>query len=177
MDETQRDLLQRCARAAQGARKEIQQAKNSLEKLAAADKTVSRMGQALGLVTACVLMTTVGDPLDYTCGEAYRKALGLNLKERSSGKHQGRLKISKRGPSIARRWLYFAALRLIQQSEVKPWYEQKKNKDQQRGGKGVVAVMRKLALAVYAVAKGATFDPARLFPGRNVPAAGGVKQP
>ena len=35
---------------------------------------------------------------DYHCAEAYRKAMGLNLKERSSGRYQGQLKITKRGP-------------------------------------------------------------------------------
>jgi hypothetical protein len=37
--------------------------------------------------------------------------MGLNLAERSSGKWQGKLKISKRGSSKVRRWLYMAALR------------------------------------------------------------------
>ena len=55
-------------------------------------------------------------------GAAYRKAMGLNLKERSSGKHQGRLKITKRGPSVVRRWMYFAAMRLTQDPHVKPWH-------------------------------------------------------
>jgi transposase len=167
------DFVQRSARAAQAARQEIRQVQNSLEKRAAGDEVVQRVGQAVGMVTACVLFAAVGNPGDYSCGEAYRKALGLNLKERSSGKYRGHLKITKRGPSIARRWLYFSALRMVQQAAVKPWYERKKSQDQQRGGKGVVAVMRKLSLAVYAVARGATFDAARLFPGRNITAAAG----
>ena len=66
---------------------------------------------------------------------------------------------------------------MVQQPAVKPWYERKKNQDQQRGGKGVVAVMRKLSLAVYAVARGATFDAARLFPGRNMAADAGGQAP
>ena len=172
MTEADRAYVQRCARAAQAARKEIAQMQKALERRAQGDEVLQRVGQGIGLVTACVLFATVGDPRDYSCGEAYRKALGLNLKERSSGKHQGHLKITKRGPSIARRWLYFAALRMIKQPAVRPWYERKKSKDQERGGKGVVAVMRKLALAVYAVAQGAIFDPARLFPGRNMSATG-----
>jgi len=173
MQSTDCDFVQRCARAAQGARQEIRQVQNSLEKRVAGDEVLQRVGQAVGRVTACVLFAAVGNPGDYSCGEAYRKALGLNLKERSSGKHQGRLKITKRGPSIARRWLYFSALRMVQQPAVKAWYERKKGQTQQYGGKGVVAVMRKLSLAVYAVARGATFDAARLFPGRKITANGG----
>jgi hypothetical protein len=45
-------------------------------------------------------LVLIPDPHNYPCGEAYRKAMGLNLKERSSGKHQGKLKITKCGPSI-----------------------------------------------------------------------------
>lgn len=166
------DFVQRCAREALNTQREIDRVRSSLEKQAAQHPGVERVGQVVGLVTACVLAVTVGDPRNYSCGPAYRKALGLNLKERSSGKHQGQLKITKRGPSLARRWLYFAALRRVQDPAVRPWYESKKRRCQDRGGKAVVGVMRKLALAIYAVAQGATFDPARLFPGRNVAADG-----
>ena len=160
--------IQRCAQAALEARQKRDMARNVLERHALQDDHMRRVGEAIGMATACVLFMTVGNPRNYSSGWAYRKALGLNLKERSSGQHQGQLKITKRGPSIARRWLYLAALRMVQDVEVNPWYERKKNKDQQRGGKGVVAVMRKLALAIYAVANGATFDAGRLFPGRNM---------
>ena len=169
MEQPDRDLLQRCARAAQEARQKIQEAQSSLERMAAGNEMVTRIGQAVGMVTACVLLTTVGDPRDYSCGEAYRKALGLNLTERSSGKHQGQLKISKRGPSTARRWLYLAALRLVKRAGVRQGYEAKKGRDGQEAKRAVVGVMRKLALALYQVgAKGATFEPSRLFPGQPV---------
>ncbi len=36
----------------------------------------------------------VGTPVDYPNPHSYLKALGLNLKERSSGKHKGQLKIT-----------------------------------------------------------------------------------
>jgi len=176
MEPAECDFMQRCARAAQAARKEIQQVQNVLEKRAAGDEKLQRVGQAVGMVTACVLFATVGDPTEYSCGEAYRKAMGLNLKERSSGKHVGHLKITKRGPSMSRRWLYFSALRMIQHPAVKPWYEHKKSKHQDHGGQGVVGVMRKLSLAVYAVARGATFDAARLFPGRKPTAKPGPSE-
>ena len=94
----------------------------------------------------------------------------MNLKERSSGKYQGHLKITKRGSSLARRWLYFAALRMVQKAGIREWFVAKKHKDQERGNGAVVAVMRKLALALHAVAtRGVTFEPARLFPGRPCP--------
>jgi transposase len=109
----------------------------------------------------------LGDPANYHCGDAYRKAMGLNLKERSSGKYEGKLKITKRGPSMARRWMFFAAMRILQKPPVRRWFEAKKRKDGDRGLGAVVAVMRKLAPALHAVgARGEKFSLERLFPGR-----------
>ena len=159
-------LVQKCAQQALTVRREIRSAKKQLEALTKADPVIQSMAGVVGVTTACVLRVAVGNPQDFHCGEAYRKAMGLNLKERSSGKHQGKVKITKRGPSLARRWLYFAALRIIQESPVRRWYEAKKAKDQGRGMRAVVAVMRKLALALYSVtAGGEDFSLDRLFPG------------
>ena len=63
-----------------------------LKRLAQKNETIRRQAEAVGTATACVLWVSLGDPKDYHCGEAYRKAMGLNLKERSSGKHKGKLK-------------------------------------------------------------------------------------
>jgi transposase len=93
--------------------------------------------------------------------------MGLNLTERSSGTSKGQLHISKRGQPQARRWLYLAALRLAQQAGVGRWYQAKKDRDGQRAKRALVGLMRKLALALYQVgAKGAAFEPGRLFPGQ-----------
>ncbi len=163
-------LLQQCAQQALAARGEIREAKKKLESLSKADQVIQSRAEVVGTTTACVLRVSVGAPQDYHCGEAYRKAMGLNLNELSSGKHQGKLRITKRGPSLARRWLYFAALRAVQQSSVRRWYEAKKRKDQDRGIGALVGVMRKLALAVYAVSvRGEAFSWDRLFPGSPSP--------
>jgi transposase len=90
--------------------------------------------------------------------------MGLNLVERSSGTYQGRLRISKRGSPRSRQWLYFAVLRLIQKSGVRPWYEAKKAHDEGDARRAVVAVMRKLAVALYHVGvQNEEFQPHRLF--------------
>jgi len=147
----------------------VQQTKTALRKLVERSITLQRMATVVGPATACVLYLTMGDPHNYSCGAAYRKGMGLNLTERSSGQYQGVLKISKRGPSLARRWLYMAALRQLQDAAVRPWDEAKKKRDGERGQIAVVGVMRKLALAIHAVTTtGEAFDPARLFPGRPV---------
>jgi transposase len=150
-------------------RREIERCKRQLESLCAEHEVIQAQAAATGVVTACVLWVHLGDPRKYDSGPAYRKAMGLNLKERSSGKWAGQLKITKRGPSEVRRWLYFAALRWIKKQGVHDWYEVQKSRrvgDRAGAMRAVVGVMRKLALALYQVgACGATFDAALLFPG------------
>ena len=69
----------------------------------------------MGAATLAVLWSEAGDPVAYSSAGADVKALGLNLKERSSGQRNGQLAISKRGPAMSRRWLFFWALRASHQ--------------------------------------------------------------
>ena len=128
------------------------------------DRVLRRMASVVGKTTSLVLETTQGTPLDYPNPHSYLKGLGLNLKERSSGKHAGQLKITKRGPGKARKYLYFATLRLRQQDPViAAWYEKKVKRDGGLKSKAVTAVMRKLALSLWHVARGESFDSRKLF--------------
>jgi len=157
--------VQECAEAALAAKHEVQKASSALEKLAQSNAIIARQAAVIGWATACVLWAHLGDPRNYHCAEAYRKAMGLNLKERSSGRHKGQLKITKRGHGAVRRWLYFAAMRLVQKAEVVEWYAVKKSKHAKGGGtRALVAVMRKLALGLHAIGTGEEpFDARRLF--------------
>lgn len=151
------------AQGALSAHRQKRQAAKRLAELSAKHPLLPALGKVVGVTTACVLWVGVGDPRRYDSGAAYRKAMGLNLKERSSGRFKGHLKITKRGKSMTRRFLYYAAMRYVQGPPVKAWYLEKKRRDGQEGMRGIVAVMRKLPLAVYAAAHGEPFDPARLF--------------
>jgi transposase len=156
--------MQQCATMALAAYRETQNSRLQLKQLVKGNDVIQRQATAVGMATACVLWVALGDPRDYPCGEAYRKAMGLNLKERSSGRYQGHLKITKRGPSIVRRWMYFAAMRTAQSPFVKPWFEAKKAKDKGRGNGALIAVARKLALALHAMGTdGTAFEAWRLF--------------
>jgi transposase len=156
--------MQQYAAMALAAYREIRKAREELERLARDNAVLQRQAKIVGKATACVLWVALGDPRNYPCGEAYRKAMGLNLKERSSGKHQGQLKITKRGPSIVRKWMYFAAMRMSRSPLVRPWFEEKKAKDKGRGKGALIAIARKLALALYSVgARGEAFEPQRLL--------------
>jgi len=61
---------------------------------------LTRLAAVTGKTTSLVLEAALGSPLDYPNPGSYLKAMGLNLKERSSGKHKGQLKITKRGNGI-----------------------------------------------------------------------------
>jgi transposase len=162
--EWQRRQIQDYAQQALAARVEGQQAERELRRLAAGHLVIQAQGKVVGVPTACVLWTSTGDPRKYHAAAAYRKAMGLNLAERSSGKYKGRLRISKRGSARTRKWLYFAVLRLIQRYGVRPWYEAKKARNEDDARIAVVAVMRKLALALYHVGiDNEEFQPRRLF--------------
>jgi transposase len=160
------ERLRRYAQQVQDGLRQQRQARRRLRQLAAALPAVRAMGAVVGVVTACVLWVELGDPRDYHCGPAYRKAMGLNPKERSSGRWQGQLKLSKRGPGAVRRWLYLAALRWVRHEPVRSWYLRQKAQRRGAARPALVGVMRKLALALYRVGgRGEPFDPARLYRG------------
>jgi transposase len=160
------ERLRRYALQIQQCRGEIAAARKRLRALTRDHAAIGAMGEVVGVPTACVLWVELGDPSSYHCGSAYRKAMGLNLAERSSGQWQGKLKISKRGSSTVRRWLYLAALRWVKQEPVHSWYVQQKELRRGEGKPAVIGVMRKLALALYRVGgRGEKFDQRQLYQG------------
>jgi transposase len=160
----QQRQIQEYAEWVLAARQQANRAQRRLRQLAVGHPVLQAQGQVVGVPTACVLWTSTGDPRHFDWAGAYRKAMGLNLAERSSGTCQGRLRISKRGSARTRQWLYFAALRLVQQCGVRPWYEAKKARHEGEARRVLVAVMRKLAVALYHVGvRNEGFQPRRLF--------------
>jgi transposase len=156
--------IQDYAEQALSARQQANRADRQLRRLATGHAVLQAQAKVVGVPTACVLWASTGDPRKFHSAGAYRKAMGLNLAERSSGVCKGRLRISKRGSARTRQWLYFAALRLVQQCGVRPWYEAKKARDEGDGRRVLVAVMRKLALALYHIGvHNEEFKPRRLF--------------
>lgn len=158
MLQTLAEEILRCRKAANKARAEV-------ERLSEAHEAAGRMGQVIGKATAAILISKAGDPQEYASATSLVKSLGLNLKERSSGKHKGQLKITKRGPSVCRYYLYLAALRLIQDDPVvRAWYSKKVARDGGRmKNKAVIAVVRKLVKGLWHVARGEPFDSRLLF--------------
>lgn len=126
---------------------------------------ITEVSELCGKTTTIVLSALLGDLRRYDNAQSLLKAVGLNLREYSSGNHKGELKISKRGPGKARFYIYWLALRLIQRDPVvKCWYNRKVVRDGGRfKGRAVIAVMRKVTKALWHVAQGERFDSRKLF--------------
>ncbi len=166
----QRVALIELARDTRRAVKSANKARRWVEKLSRGHASTSHMSPVVGQATAAVIVSEVGDPTGFISPAAYLKAQGLNLAERSSGKHKGELKISKRGSGLARRYLFLAALRLIQRDAlVRAWYAKRLRRNGGVKLKGVVAVMRKLARALWHVARGRAFDSSLLIDASKLP--------
>ena len=157
---TERALLQWLAEDVGQTHRQLRTLEHSLQRHVEHTPALSQMGQ----VSAAVMSAALGAPQEYPDAHSYLKAMGLNLKERSSGKHRGQLKITKRGPSAARLYLYFAALRLIaHEPTVRRWYALKTQRPGAVKQKTVIELMRKLAKALWHVARGQCFMPEKLF--------------
>jgi transposase len=90
-----------------------------LRALSKRDAQACAMATTVGVATAAVLVHDIGSPEQFPSARAYLKAAGLNLREKSSGKYRGKLKLTKRGPSRARRYLWLAVLRLLQERSAR----------------------------------------------------------
>jgi len=176
MGRWEEEQLRRYAEQIRNCRREIAACGRRLGELTNGHEVIESMGKVVGVATSCVLWVELGDPRSYSCGSAYRKSMGLNLAERSSGKWVGKLKISKRGSSLVRRWLYMASLRWLQKEPVRSWYVRQKAARRGEGQPAIVGVMRKLALALYRVGgRGEKFDEKQLY--QSVIEAGAVSSP
>ena len=144
--------------------REIKAVKKEVEKLSQANESTRNISKVVGKSTAAIVVTFCGDPLEHASCKHWLKSFGLNLKEKSSGKHKGRLMITRRGSGRSRRWLYFAALRLINKDEtVKSWYSKKVARDGGIKMKAIIAIMRKLVKGLWYVARGDRFDTSKMF--------------
>jgi len=145
-------------------RRDLKVAEKRLEKLAKTEESTHGIARMVGVNTAAILVAYLGDFREYSSAQALVRSAGLNLKIRSSGKKKGHLKITKRGPSAVRRWLFLAVLRWIQDDVIaKAWYQRKIARNGGNKMKAVVALMRKLLAGLFHVARGARFDSTKLF--------------
>jgi len=162
-----------CAGQALAAHLEVSRYQKRLTQLASHHPVIASQGKTIGIPTACVLWTHLGDPRQYHCAAAYRKAMGLNLKERSSGQYQGQLKITKRGSGAVRQWLYLSALRLIRNDpKARRWYRRKLRRGDMTKMSAITALMRKLSMSIWTIVKrNEPFEVERMLGPRRTKAA------
>ena len=164
----ERDALMVIAAEAHRALRAFKEAKTAVEKLSAHTPAVA-LAPVVGKTTAAVIYTEVGDAKSFSSTGSFLKAMGLNLKEKSSGTIKGQLKLTKRGSSRVRHYLWLAVFRWIQKDPIaNAWYQRKKERDGGKSSRAAVALMRKLAKALYYVGRGATFDSSKLFDVRRL---------
>jgi hypothetical protein len=169
MVDGERELMQTLAREARESRRKCDAAEARVKVLTREMRSVRALEPLLGTMTSAVLVTEVGNPSTYASSASFVKGFGLNLKIRSSGRYKGQLRITKRGPGKARRWLYMAVLRLVRRDPlVRAWYRRKITRDGGLKKKALTAVMRKLASSLWHVARGEDFDARKLFDARRL---------
>ena len=69
--------LRYCAQQAREASLTVKRFRRQLQQVAKDNSVIAAQASAVGVATACVLWAELGDPDDYHCGAAYRKAMGL----------------------------------------------------------------------------------------------------
>jgi transposase len=104
-------------------------------------------------VTAAGLIGEVGDFTQFKTISEVTKLAGLDLFEISSGKHQGKRRISKRGRPLMRKILYFAALNVIRKGGILHEQYQKYLKRGMMKMKALVAIARKLLGIIFALVR------------------------
>jgi transposase len=109
--------------------------------------------KGIGPVTVSGLIGEVGDFTKFGTISEVMKLAGLDLYEVSSGKHRGKLRISKRGRPLIRKLLYLAALSTIRRDGVMhEWYQRAVGRGMMKT-KALVAVSRKLLGIIFALVR------------------------
>jgi transposase len=109
--------------------------------------------RGIGTITAAGLIGEVGDFRRFnTIGEVMKLA-GLDLFEISSGKHSGQRRISKKGRSLMRKLLFFAAINAVKKNGIMhDSYHQMLDRGMLKM-KALIAIARKLLGLIFAIVR------------------------
>lgn len=139
-----------------------------------AHPTLGPAARLVGLTTMAIIYAHMGDLANYGSAGALVKAMGLNLKEASSGESGRRpfrpgVHITKRGPGIVRKYLYLATLRWLQEDAIaQAWYKARIGYTPTSKIRAVVALMRKLVRGLWHLSRGSGYEAERLFDVRRL---------
>jgi len=127
------------------------QMEDYLEKIPYSISILSIKG--IGIVTVAGLIGEVGDFKKFNTISEVMKLAGLDLYEISSGKHKGQRRISKRGRSLMRKLLYFAAINAVKSNGIMYEPYQKMLDRGTPKMKALIAISRKLLGLIFALAR------------------------
>lgn len=128
-----------------------QKMSNYLEQIACSKFILSIKG--IGQITTAGLIGEVGDFSKFNTIGEIEKLAGLDLFEISSGKHNGKRRISKRGRPLLRKLLFFAALNVVRKGGI---MHERYHRYLQSGMlkmKALVAIARKLLRIIFALVR------------------------
>ncbi len=109
--------------------------------------------RGIGEITVAGLIGEVGDFREYKTISEILKLGGLDLFEISSGKHKGQHRISKRGRSLMRKLLFFAAINVVRKGGILHEYYQGCLGRGMVKMKALIAVSRKLLGIMFALVR------------------------
>jgi len=152
-----RRLLDGCERYNNHIKEIEQEIGQTLKKFGYAKHMLSING--VGEVTCAILIGETGGFENFSTAKKVLKLAGLNLYEISSGEKKGNRRISKRGRSLLRKALYYAALNTTRKGGV---FREKYEDYTSRGKKkpALIMIARKLLVLIFALVRdGKDYDP------------------
>ena len=123
----------------------------TLGRIACSARLLSIKG--LGVISVAGLIGEVGDFSKFRTQSEIMKLAGLDLYEISSGKRKGEKRISKRGRSLIRKILYFAAIQMVRKNGIMYDYYEKLTCRGMLKMRALVAVMRKVLGIIHAIVR------------------------
>ncbi|KPV43003.1 IS110 family transposase [Alicyclobacillus ferrooxydans] len=121
----------------------------------------------VGLVTVAGFLAEVGDLSNYTSPKQIQKLAGLNLKQNSSGKHEGRTTISKRGRPKLRSLLFRCVIPLLaKNAEFQALHKHytKRAENPLKKMQSAIALSCRLIRVLFALGrKQVPYDPAKML--------------
>ena len=102
---------------------------------------------------------------DFTSWREVLKYIGLNLRERQSGRYRGKTRVSKKGRVLARHVLNQMVVPLVRRTRLLgPWYRHMIDVEKKQGPVAIIAAARKLVKILWGWSKSdQEFDEVRVF--------------
>lgn len=127
--------------------------------------------KGIGMVTAAVIVSEIGDIRRFRDPRQIQKMAGLNLRENSSGKHKGKTTISKRGRKRLREGLFRAMITMLATNqEFRVLHQRNLTRENNPLTKmeSVIALCGKLIRVIFAIlTKGNDYDAKKMLDDMN----------